>query len=131
MAVAWPKSDDTKDRERPSLDALRLTVATVPRTERNGSEIPLWFVSSSAQVGGSGERVTHLHVKYPHRTALGPTAAHSVMREQLVFLQVRAQANGDKKWLDTFAASVRSIGGMCTTNLQLLVIYIPFLTVCL
>lgn len=85
-------------------------MATVPRTERNGSEIPLWFVSGSAQVGGSGRGATHLHVKYP-RTALIPTAAHIVMREQLVFLQVRVQSNGDKKWLDTFAASVRSIGG--------------------
>jgi hypothetical protein len=124
-AVAWRKSDDDDDVDKPSVDELSLIVATVPRistaaaagTDEEEDDDTHWFVGGSHKIGTSKEGRTHLHVAYPHAVATAggraaaAAAAHTVLREQLVFLQVRAQANGDKKWLDTFVASVRSVGG--------------------
>ena len=101
MAVAFRKSDDLADVDRPSLEHLALAVATFPRDADQD-----WFHAGSYKIGASTAGATKVHVTYPHSQA---AASHSVMREVLVFLQVRAQANGDKKWLDTFVSSVHSV----------------------
>lgn len=101
MAVAWRKSDDMADVDRPDVDDMALSVATFPRDNDQS-----WFHTGSYKIGTSTTGTAKVHVNYPHSQI---AAAHSVMREVFVFVQVRAQANGDKKWLDTFVASVCSI----------------------
>jgi hypothetical protein len=101
VAAAFRKSDDLADVDRPPLEDLTLAVATFPRDGDHD-----WFHAGSHKIGTSTEGRTEVHVAYPHSQA---AASHSVMREVLVFLQVRAQANGDENWLDTFVASVRSV----------------------
>ena len=108
IGVAWRKGDDLADVDRPSLEDITLAVVTFPRTEFDTSAPSYnrdWFYAGSHKIGTSIDGKTKVHVTYPHSKS---AAAHSVMREVLVFLQVRAQANGDSKWLDTFVASVRS-----------------------